>query len=228
MSKSKRSTCWELVEAVVNHADRVLLYGPPGVGKTYTACRDRADVLNVTITEDTSGAELRGHYHPRGGEFVWVDGPAVTAYRTGARLVINEIDHAGADAASFLLGLLDDKASARLTMPNGETVVRHPDFSCVATMNGVPSDLSPALQDRFVVAVEVDAPHPDALASLPADLQSAAAGTCTHPDPARRISLRSWLAFAALRQRIPAPLAAAAVFGPERAADVLQSLTIAG
>jgi MoxR-like ATPase len=225
--KMSRYDCWELVEACVNHADRVLLYGPPGTGKTYTACRDREDLFSVTITEDMSSAELRGHYVPRGGDFVWVDGPALAAFRLGKRVVLNEIDHAGADAMTFLHSILDDAASARITLPTGETVRRGEGFSAVATMNGRPDDLPAALRDRFRVAVEVTRPHPDAIAALPADLQSAAQGTCVHDDPARRIPLRAWLAYAALRQRIPNRLAAAAVFGPERADDVLESLTIA-
>jgi len=113
-----------------------------------------------------------------------------------------------------------------MTLPTGETVYPHKDFQCIATMNGAPSDLPPALQDRFPVTIEVTDPNPNAIASLPEDLRNAAQGACVNPDPALRISLRSWFAYAALRVRIGNTSAAEAVFGA-RAKDVLASLTIA-
>lgn len=221
---------WAIAEAVLPHADRVLLYGPPGTGKTYAAQSDREGrpVYSVTLTEDTAAVELRGHWVPSaGGAFVWQDGPALRAFREGAVLVINEIDHASPDVLSLIHAICDERGSARLTLPNGETVHRGEGFRCVASMNGKPEDLPAAVRDRFSVAIEIDRPHPRALAALPDDLRAAASGTACHPDADRRISLRSWLAYAALRQTVPAEMAAAAVFGPSRAADVLQSLAIA-
>jgi MoxR-like ATPase len=225
MIGSKNS--WEVVNAVVNSARLLLLYGPPGTGKTHAALQGREDVYSVTVTPETPAAELRGHYVPRGGEFVWQDGPAIRAWREGARLVVNEINHAGGDLVALLLGLLDNRESARLTLPSGETVRPAPGFSCVATMNGRPADLLEALRDRFAVNVEIHEPHPAAFDGLPPELRNAARGTVTDADEDARITLRAWLAYADLvKHGVDREHAASAVFG-RRAGDVLASLAIA-
>jgi MoxR-like ATPase len=229
MSKTTASP-WDLVHTVMEYSRTTLLYGPPGTGKTFAAHSNLEDrnLYTVTLTPDTPAAELRGHYVPVGSEFKWQDGPAIKAWREGARIVINEIDHAGGDALSFLLNCLDSPETAALTLPNGELVRPHRQFQAVATMNGKPDeDLLPALRDRFPVCIEINEAHPQGLASLPQDLQLAAKGTVVASDPARRITLRSWLAFASLRNRIGADAAAAAVF-QSRAKDILDALKIAG
>jgi hypothetical protein len=57
-------------------------------------------------------------------------------------------------------------------------------------------------------------------------LQLAAKGTVVASDPSRRVTLRAWLAFASLRNRIGADAAAAAVF-QSRGKDILDALRIA-
>lgn len=226
---------WDVVEAVIGKTRTLLLYGPPGTGKTYAAhgaatlpgAEDRP-IYSVTLTADTPAAELRGHYCPVGGEFQWRDGPVIKAWREGARLVVNEIDHAGTDALSFLLVALDNPETARLTLPTGETVRPAPGFECVATMNGNPqTDLPDALRDRFPAAVEVSEPHPRGIDALPEDLRDAARGTVCATEPERRITLRAWLSYSKLRALAGENAAALVVFGPHRAADILQSLRIA-
>jgi MoxR-like ATPase len=217
---------WGVAEAVVRAGTgNTLLYGPPGTGKSYAAQSGAGDVFNVTITPETPAAELRGHYHPRGGEFVWVDGPVVSAMRRGARLVLNEVDHAGGDTLSFLLAALDNRESCRITLPSGETVRPAAGFHVVATMNGAPSDLLPALRDRFAAAIEIAGVHPAAIERLSPDLRNAAKGTVA-ADDASRITLRSWLCFDTLRPLVGPETAAQAVFGTDWRA-VLDSLTVA-
>ncbi len=228
---AKNKTNWELTKLLIKNTGRILQYGPPGTGKSYVAIHEphsggAGGIHNVTLTDEMPSAELRGHYVPKGGEFVWQDGPALKAWRNGDRLVVNEIDKASGDTLSFFLSLLDDGPSAMMTLPTGETVYPHKDFQCIGTMNGVPADLPPALQDRFPVTIEVTDPNPNAIAALPEDLRNAAQGSCVNPDPALRISLRSWFAYGALRSRIGHTHAAEACFGV-RAKDVLASLTIA-
>lgn len=227
-NKSKFREPWQLVKAVADHARTLLLYGPPGTGKSFAAHGDGSrPVYSVTLTPDTPAAELRGHYVPVGGEFVWRDGPCTRAWREGARLVINEIDHAGGDALSYLLNCLDSSATARITLPSGETVRPADGFQCVATMNGKPDeDLPEALRDRFPVRVEITEPHPAGVDSLPPDLREAARATVCSPDPERRITLRAWLDFAKLRALAGEEAAAYAVFR-HRAEDVMQSFKIA-
>lgn len=235
MGKSNKSngtfTAWQIVDAVAKVARTALLYGPPGTGKSYAAhsaaIGDRT-LFTVTLTPDTPAAELRGHYVPVGGEFKWQDGPAIKAWRDGGRLVVNEIDHAGGDALSFLMNVLDSAGTAGITLPTGETVRPAPGFQAIATMNGDPdTDLPAALRDRFPCTVHVDEPHPSAIESLPDDLREAARGTVCAADADRRVSLRAWLDFAAYRMAIGEELAAVAIFGHDRAEDVLQALRIA-
>ena len=222
---------WDLVNSVLAYSRTSLLYGPSGTGKSFVA--HSADLggrnlYSTTLTPETPAAELRGHYVPMGNEFKWQDGPAISAWRYGGRLVINEIDHAGGDALSFLLNCLDSPETACLTLPSGEMVRPHPQFQCVATTNGIPDqDLPPALRDRFPVCIEVNVAHPNGIAKLPQDLQPAAKGSVVASDPARRLTLRAWFAFASLRSKIGAEMAAQAVF-QNRAKDVLDALRIAG
>lgn len=220
---------WDLINKVIPQSRVNLLYGPPGTGKSFAA--HNADLggrqlFSVTMTPETPAAELRGHYVPQGSQFVWQDGPAIKAWRFGGRLVINEIDHAGGDALSFLLNCLDSQETACLTLPTGEMVKPHPQFQAVATMNGNPdADLPSALRDRCPVCIEVDAVHPSALETLPHDLRNAALGSAL-AESDRRISIRAWQCFAALRSAIGDEHAAAAVFA-QRAKDILNSLKIA-
>lgn len=195
----KESTTWDLIAGIINNTRRTLLYGPPATGKTHVgtyAWGDDQKVLSVTMTEATPDAELRGHFVPAGeGKFEWMDGPAITAWRDGLPLVINEINRASPEALSFLYVLLDDPKTARITLPTGETVSPHPNFKVVATMNGTPDELPEALADRFPVSVEVVKTNPEAVKSLPQEFQ-AIAGKTVNLKGDRRISIRTWKAFA--------------------------------
>jgi hypothetical protein len=219
--------CWVIAEAVVPHCRRLLLYGPPGTGKTTAANRVPAgvEVFNVTLTEEMPSAELRGHFVPKGGEFIWNDGPAMQAYRHGGRLVLNEIDRGSSDALVFCYALLDDPGISRITLPTGESVYPHEDFSCVATMNGEPEDLPEALNERLFPGLLIDKPHPDAMKSLPADLQDAAYNSVAGSGDSK-VSFRAWKAFADLREKCGEDIAAKAVFG-NRANSILDTLKLA-
>lgn len=224
---------WPVVEAVLAGSRLTLLYGPPGTGKTtaaFNAGRSRGQsVFNVTLTDETPAAELRGHYLPNGGTWEWQDGPALRAFRGGGLLILNEIDQASTDCLDFCHALLDDPGIAAITLPTGETVFPHPDFRVVATMNGAVADLRPALRDRLTVAVYVGVPHPDALASLPDDLRAAAensAGRDMSED--RPATLRAWKAYAALLDAGVTPEASLAAVFAHRAGEVSTALRLAG
>lgn len=221
---------WTAVETVIQKSRLTILYGPPGTGKT-TAALNAAKlagltVFNVTLTDETPAAELRGHFIPQGTEWRWMDGPALSAFRDGGVLVLNEIDKGSLDTLDFLHGLLDDSGMAQMTLPNGETVFASPCFKCVATTNRTPNDLPEAIKDRLAAAVYIGSPHPDAIGSLPPDLQDAARQSAGNdPDENRPATLRRWKVYATLREECGEETAAQAVFG-HRWQEILDALKL--
>lgn len=223
---------WTLAAAVIGHIPNLLLYGPSGTGKSTFACRHGApswyriycheemsdvDILGGASLRNEGGATVSGHS----------DGVGLRAWREGKRLVIDEIDKAGGSALTALLAITEDHSTAAYTIPlTGETVRPDPAFHCIATMNGDPADLPEALQDRFTVRLEIDQPHPEAIAALPDDLRAAAKVSSSLKDD-RRASIRAWRAFATLRYELSdEEQAALVVFGPNRAQEVVDALTI--
>jgi len=209
---------WELANAVIPHSRRVLFYGPPSTGKTYFANTvggvTKDDIYSVTLTEETSAAEIRGHFINRGSDTVWHYGPGARAWLEGKRFVINEIDRASADALTLLYALLDDPMFASLTLPNGETIRPEEGFAVVATMNGVPEDLPEALQSRFPVKFGVNKPNPAAIAALDKDLRKLASGLSIRRDENRQ-DLRAFFEFQSLRKFVSVDLAGEAVFADQ-------------
>lgn len=220
---------WIHIERILALDHNVVLYGPPGTGKTLAASK-RDKVYSVTVTMETPAAELRGHYLPRGDSFEWHDGPAIRAWREGARLVLNEIDQASGDAATFLHAILDDPDVARLTLPTGETVRPARGFHVVATTNAadLPLVLPEALLDRFAARIHVDAPHPQALSALRNNGLASLVAATIRNDPDKRVSMRQAMAFRRLcLDGVDREVAAAAIFGglsdPSMLASVLRT-----
>lgn len=224
------SQTWELVAAVLEHSRAILFHGKPGTGKTYAAqtlgLKEGQPVYAVTMTPETPAAELRGHYVPKGAAFLWQDGPAIRAWREGARLIINEIDLTSGDVMGLLYAIADSKHSAALTLPTGELVKPADGFQIIATTNANPEELPEAIRSRFPVTMEIDEANPIAIQQLPPDLQAAASGSCLCDEPNRRISLRAWLEYANLREKIGGIKAASAIFG-KRANEIRTALEMA-
>lgn len=234
---------WQLATLAVQHAPSVLLHGLPGTGKSFAALqRDHpagevadADVFALTLHDDAVVSDLIGGYLPIDGHWTWRDGPAVQAWRVSqdrpSRLVLNEVDRSAGALHTALLAILDSPASARLTLPTGETVKPNPDnFQVVSTMNGVPTDLDAALLDRHVATVRLDDPHPDSIAALPAQMRKPAAAMSTGAARAakRGTSPRDWHALAALLAAgLDGSDAAEMVFGAARAKDIVTHLKVA-
>jgi hypothetical protein len=225
---------WDLIESLLTLEPRppghMLIYGTYGTGKSYAGLTfgitpDRPPYV-LNMTEDTTAAEIRGHYGLKNGDFTFLYGPMLRGWLDGVRVVVNEIEKCGPDALAAMLGFADDPEVAVQTLPDGATVRPREGFHIVATSNAPPEALEPALRDRFPIAVRVECVHPAALAGLPTELREAAANTSLIDDPERRVSIRGWNCFARLISRLGPEMAAQAVFG-DRAADVLAGLKIA-
>ena len=223
-------TDWSFHERVLcsPNVRTIYLWGGIGYGKTYAAYRIglRGPLYALTLTEETPAAELRGHYLPVGDRMEWRDGPAVLAMRTGGRLVINELTHGSPDCLSFLHPVLENRDTALLTLPTGETVVPAPSFQLIVTDNLPPEELPAALRDRFDCTLEVREPHPAALAQLEPELLGFAVRSA-NLDPERHISPRAWLSVQRLLREFGLRDALIAVFGPGRGAQLHDAALLA-
>lgn len=223
--------CWQQLEDVLAHGvDRVILYGPPGTGKTFAGL-NLGDVSNgsyrITCTDDMTNLQVEGAFLPLGnnGEFGWCEGSALKAWRTGGRLVVDEIDKAGADVFATLLNFLDTPESASWEHPKTGQVYRpQSGFSAVMTTNLEDmTELPEALADRFPVRIRINQPHPSALKRLSRDLREIAVNLADAG--AQRISLRTFMAFDGLRRGLGDERAAQIIFA-QRAEGILEALKV--
>lgn len=138
-----------------------LLSGPPGGGKTAAvdaAFHDQPGGLyTINGDENTGVQDFVGQYSPteRQGEFIWVDGPLVTAMKKGGVLLVDDITLIGPKANAVMYPVLDGRnyVTVKDHMVNGkpEVVTAAPGFFVVAAHNpGVHGAiLSDALSSRF-------------------------------------------------------------------------------
>ena len=179
-----------------------------------------------------TAADVTGCWMPTAsGQFEWLDGAALRAWRgdgdRGGRLVVDEADRAAGDVLALLLAVCDSDGSARFDHPaTGEALAPREGFTVVMTTNlEHPEELPVALRDRFPVAIEIDAPHPDAVDVLPEDLRDAARAIATAAPP-RRVSLRAFYAFARLRESVEPERAARLAFGAARGEEIADALGV--
>jgi len=226
--------CWQDVnDALSAGIDRIILFGPPGTGKTYaglTLGNVSRGAFRVVCNEDMTEADITGHYKPAGDVWNWKDGQVIKAWQgdglNGGRVVADEIDRASGDVLSVLLAMFDTPDSATWEHPNTGQIVRPlPGFSVVMTTNIEDMrELPQALKDRFPVAIRINEPHPNGLLTLPEDLRAAAAASAD-ADRDRRFSLRAFQAYAKLRQEMERERAAKIIFG-QQAQSILDALAI--
>ena len=220
---------WELAKKAIDTCTRMLIVGPPGVGKSYAAVRAGDTYYQVTLSEDLTWQELMGHYVPKGTVFVWHDGPVAQAMREGAILVLNEVGRASSAVLDGLLGVLDDPEVCCVSLPTGENLKPAKGFRVIATSNSGPETLDVALQDRFEVMVSLAVPNPaliKRLNSAKAGLGDAIANSYASGESA--ISPRRALSFVAfMKAGHNAKVAAVMAFGA-KASDFLNALTASG
>lgn len=222
---------WAFIEGLLASAliRTLFLYGPPGIGKTYSAYhsgRIDAGVYPITLTPETPASELVGHFFPAGNELQWRDGPFALALRAGGRLVINEISHASSDVLAILYPVLESTETAQLMLPTGDILRPAPAFHAVLTDNEPPDNLPAALQDRFDCQVHVRAPHPAALALLDPLLRAAALRSFLL-DEERRVTMRQWLNISRFIATMGLADACRAVLGRERGAQIHDAIRLA-
>ncbi|MFP4644997.1 MAG: CbbQ/NirQ/NorQ/GpvN family protein [Spirochaetales bacterium] len=124
-----------------------------GVGALYT----------VSCHEDLTARDLTGRYIMKGGEAVWVDGPATMAVREGAILYLDEVVEARKDVAVILHPLTDFRRLLPLETL-GTQIEAPKTFMVVISYNpgyqSIRKNLKPSTKQRFI-ALNFDYPPPD-------------------------------------------------------------------
>ncbi len=157
------------------YAERVplLLKGPTGCGKTRfvehmawrlqhrpegsraasTSLPASGNLYTVACHEDLTARDLVGRYILRGGEAVWVDGPASLAVKDGGILYLDEIVEARKDVTVVLHPLSDYRRMLPVEL-RGETIAAPPSFMLVVSYNpgyqSVRKSLKPSTRQRFI------------------------------------------------------------------------------
>jgi nitric oxide reductase NorQ protein len=162
----------------------LLLKGPTGCGKTrfveYMAYRlgqkvakpgvaeDAAadgpgSLYTVSCHEDLTARDLTGRYIMRGGEAVWIDGPATMAAKSGGILYLDEVVEARKDVTVVIHPLTDYRRMLPIELL-GTQIKAAPSFMVVISYNpgyqSIRKNLKPSTKQRFV-ALNFSYPPPE-------------------------------------------------------------------
>ncbi len=128
----------------------LFISGPAGCGKTSAVlqflARVHAPVVSLTCRRRMDKYELIGQWgaDPVTRDLVWTDGPALTAWRRGCVLLVNEMTSAPADVWVSANDLLE--GDALVVDRTGEMVPRHPNARVIFTDNRPLGDASETQQ----------------------------------------------------------------------------------
>lgn len=234
-SNTNLPQCWKDLDDCLNAGiDRVILFGAPGIGKTYgglTLGDTEGGAFRLVCSEDMTNLDVTGGFMPRNeGGFMWLDGFALKAWQgngnKGGRLVVDEVDKASGDVFGTLLSMLDSPESASYERPDtGEVVRPLAGFSAVMTTNiENMGELPSALADRFPIRIRINEPHPDALLRLSPALRGYAARMADAGDD--RISLRAFIALDKLSKSLGMERACVLTFGERRAKQIMDAIAV--
>ena len=148
----------------------VFVSGLSGNGKTFMveqACaKVKRECIRVNISNETDEDDLLGGFRLINGETKWFDGPVVQAMKSGAILILDEIDR-GSNALLCIQGVMEGKGV--IIKKTGEYVEPTLGFNVIATANTkgkgdesckymAATILDDAFLERFPVTVEQDYP----------------------------------------------------------------------
>lgn len=115
----------------------IFLFGPTGCAKTasvrWLCAKFGLPLLHVTGHSRLEWSDLVGHYTVQNGNLSWVDGPLLTAVRSGCTFCFDEITLCPPETLVGLHGILDRHP---LVVPEiNEVIPVHPQFRFICTDN---------------------------------------------------------------------------------------------
>jgi hypothetical protein len=215
---------WEIAETMIRTGKHFCMWGPSDIGKSYLA--QSVGGYSLTCHEQMQVAEIEGHVWPSGSEWKWKDGPATKAFREGKPLILNELARCNPEILDKMLGLLDTRESAILTLPTGEVLRPTKGYVAIATANNDPAETLDIALQRRLISLHITKPHPKLLERIAAgEPRLAEMVAKSYEAEQGQLSCRGALNFLDLRGTFGDDVAARLCFG-NRGRDVVQMLQV--